>query len=94
MDQVLSDNGSITFDPEVPGDYLLLIGKGGSDNFGGGTIAAVQDNITFEELSAVTAATRRIVFLRGGEDLTITLAGATAPTVTCSCELIKPGFVY
>lgn len=87
--QTFDDNGVISFTPEVPGEHLLLLGAGATDDFDGGLITVEQDNIDFTELVAIDVPVRRIVWLRSGTPLNLTLSGAGASVaITCILERV------
>ena len=68
-------NTSIIWVPERSGVYHVVVGTPGYKTFGTGTVSISQDDLTFTDLNAVVAATRKLVNVAKG--LPVTFAVGT-----------------
>lgn len=72
-----SANGTKGWTPPKTGYYHLLIGADGDATFGSaGAVAVSQRGITFEGLDAVATATRKVVHLLGGAEVSFVLTSS------------------
>lgn len=88
---VISNQTPQTWSPDAGnGDYHIVIGAGASDDFDSESVEVKQQNVAFTDLDAVTAATRKIVNLVGGADVTFTASGGGgSPTITIEINKVE-----